>query len=118
MASSVVTQEGDYRHMVRVGAMDFEALVIFTDPPPVGEDYFTVVAKKSLVKLPVGVIPDGRMTDSARLTPHILEFKTAKGRMPRLSTSYVFSRVERGKLQNPKKLSKNLSFICLFRLWH
>ena len=98
MASSVVTQEGDYRQMVRAGAMDFDSLVVFTDPPPMGEDYFTVVAKKALVRLPIGVIPDGRMTDAARLTPHILEYKNSKGRMPKLSSSYVFSRVERGML--------------------
>ena len=103
MASSVVSDAGDYRGQVRVGAMDFDLLVVFTAEPPLTEDHFTVVSKKDLVRLPLGVIPDGRMTDSARLTSHILEFKAGKGRMPKTSTSHIFSRVQRGK----QRLTKN-----------
>ena len=97
MASSVVSDAGDYPGQIRSGAMDFELLVVFTEEPPLTEDFFTAVAKKDLVRIPLGIIPDGRMTDSARVTTHILEYKGGKGRMPRTSTSCIFSRIERGK---------------------
>lgn len=97
MASSVVSEAGEYRDLVRTGAMEFELLVVFTNPPPMGEDFFTVVSKKDLVKVPLGVIPDGRMSDSARLFEHPLEYKSGKGRTPRIFNTCVFSRVERGK---------------------
>ena len=97
MASSVVAPGGDYRGNIRTGAMQFDLMVVFTEEPPIGEDYLTVVAKKDLVRLPAGVIPDGRMTDAARLTPHILEHKGQKGKTPRMSNSYIFSRIERGQ---------------------
>ena len=77
--------------------MDFDLLVIFTEEPPLGENFLTVVQKKDLVRLPLGVIPDGRMTDAARLAYHVLEYKGSKGRTPRSSTSCIFSRIEKGK---------------------
>lgn len=114
MASSVVSASGEYRHDIRIGAMEFDALVIFTEEPPIGEEYFTVVAKKELIKLPVGIIPDGRMSDSARLKVRLLEFKGGKGRAPRVSSSYVFSRVERGKKENKRNnMYKNPCYCCL-----
>ena len=114
MTCSVVASEGDYRHNVRVGSMEFNSLVLFTNPPPLGEDYFTVVAKKSLLKLPLGVIPDGRMSDAARLKSHFIEFKSPKGRTPKISLSYVFSRIERGTY-SIKKTAKKPAFYLPFK---
>ena len=38
--------------------MDFDLIVLFTEEPPLGEDFCTIVAKKDLIRLPLGVIPD------------------------------------------------------------
>ena len=95
MTCSVVGS--DVRLLIKNGILDFDAVILFTEEPPIGEDFFTVVSRKDVLNMPVGVKPDLRLSNEARLKPHVLQFRSGKGRTPALSTSYVFSRVERGK---------------------
>ena len=64
--------------------------------PPLGEDHFTAVLRRDILNLPVGVKPDIRPSNEFRKTPHVLQFKSAKGKTPTSSHSCIFSRAERG----------------------
>ena len=93
MASSVVRESGHSQvpHS-QSPVMPFEALVYFTREPPPGEDFFTVVMNKDVVKLPLGIVPDAELTREARKKVHVIEFKNGK-KTPIIASSCVFSRV-------------------------
>lgn len=94
MTCSVVS---DARSLMQNGVMEYESVILFTKEPPLGEDHFTVVARKDISNMPLGVKPDLRMTNEFRKKEHLIEYRAPKGRTPLTSMSCIFSRVEKGK---------------------
>ena len=103
MAASTVADAGEKDlARLRSESLEFDAVVLFTAEPPITEDFFTVVPRRLMAKLPVGVIEDAQMTDEARKSEHLIQYKGQGSRTPKTSSSSGFCRVEKGKMINQR----------------
>ena len=84
------------RDQIKNRCMEIEFLILFTEFPPDGEEYFTICAEKSIEDLPEEIRGDKVISQDDRKVTYNLTHRISKDETT-TAESCIFSRVQKGK---------------------